>query len=211
MGMKKSIVIIKLLATLILGFIFPIALIYQSYIGMQTLTSDFKATSKTESMIGEVQQLKQLIHNSNDYKFASLVFLENKNFEVMKRKQIMKVTVIQLGYAMMSIGLMLIMLGFEDKEHAISGGWDSFKLDFKTGSTGALVVVIGAVMATLGGVLKNDYSNNPLPPYETYQESPKNDEVTSMYNGCIEMNKVNTAAAECFIKSYKLSVIDPEK
>lgn len=209
--MKKTIGFLKLLAILFLGFIFPIALIFQSYIGMQTLTSDFKTTSKNEGAVSEVQQLKKLITTSNDYNFASLVFLENKNFEVMKRKQIMKVTVIQLGYAMMSIGLMLIMLGFEDKEHALSGGWDSFKLDFKTGSTGALVIVIGAVMATLGGVLKNDYGNNAIPPYKTYQESTRNDEVTSIYNGCIEMNKQNSGAAECFINSYKLSFIDAKK
>lgn len=208
MEMKKFIGLIKLLAIIILGFIFPIVLIIQSYIGLQTLTSGFKTAS---NMVTEVKQLKTLIHSSNDYNFASLVFLENKNFEVMQKKQIMKVTIIQLGYAMMSIGLMLIMLGFEDKKHAISGGWNSFKLDFKTGSTGALVVVIGAVMATLGGVLKNDYNNNAIPAYETYQESSKNDEVTSIYNGCIENNKVNADAAECFMKSYKISVIESGK
>ncbi|MDF7657791.1 hypothetical protein PUG81_02320 [Erwiniaceae bacterium L1_54_6] len=199
MSIRKDFLSIKVIAAVFLGLIFPVVIILQSLSGLRTLSSDFHQLDSTNSIVEEVAKLKENITTDNDYKFVSMVYLENKNYTVMLKKQVMKIIIMQIGYATMSVGLMLIVLGFKDQEHVLSGGWRDIKIDFKTGSTGAAVVVVGAIMATLGGVLKNEYSNNPLPDYGQHLDI---DSMTYLiYQGC----KIHAGdkIADCFLNSYE--------
>lgn len=69
------------------------------------------------------------------------------------------------GFAVVSVGLMLIVLGvdvggFEGRAEALD-----LKFDFKTGSTGVAVFVIGALMISWGGALKNKYEGSTIPKF----------------------------------------------
>lgn len=199
MSYGKVVLLLKTIAVFILGLVFPVIIIFQSYMGLISLSNEYGNMTSANLLIEDVAKFKQNIKSDNDYRFVSLLYLEDKNYAVMVRKQVMKITIMQIGYATRSIGLMLIVLGFRDKEHNLAGSWDNIKLDFKTGSTGALVVVIGAIMATLGGVLKNDYNNNAIPAYQ--RQVYADDVVSDIYKGCIE--NAGEKAADCFLKSYE--------
>lgn len=80
----------------------------------------------------------------------------------------MKNTVMHIGYATISLGLSLILLGIKEE----NGGGEAkiaapgITFDVKTGSTGAYVFVIGALMATVGGSLPNKYQGSTIPVYD---------------------------------------------
>lgn len=84
----------------------------------------------------------------------------------MINKQVMKTSIINIGFAVMSIGLMLLVLGIESGGAEASAAVNELEFNLKTGSTGVAIFVVGAIMATLGGVLKNDYQTSQIPNYE---------------------------------------------
>ena len=119
----------------------------------------------------------------------------------MINKQIMKVTIMQIGFAVISVGMMFIVLGINDG--GASGGAEvsGFKFDFKSGSTGVVVFVVGALMATAGGVLKNDYNTVPIPEFVYLSTHP---EYTKSINAYIECKKFSEDKfRDCFIGVFQ--------
>jgi hypothetical protein len=106
--------------------------------------------------------------NVYDYALGSVVFVETSNRQVMLNKQRMKIAVMHIGFAVISVGLMLMILGIDvggiDASGASQGGGISVAV--KIASTGVLVFVIGASMATIGGILGNDYKSVGIPSFE---------------------------------------------
>jgi hypothetical protein len=119
----------------------------------------------------------------------------------MTNKQVMKVSVMQIGFSVISIGMMLIVLGINSGgvKGAVEGA--GLKFDFKTGSTGVAVFLVGAVMATAGGVLKNKYKTGVIPKYISEDSSKESEETIAAYNEC-KSQKI-TSPQECFIKFYE--------
>jgi hypothetical protein len=96
---------------------------------------------------------------------------------------------------------MFIVLGINDGGAQVTGGTDEIKFDFKTGSTGVLVFVVGALMATVGGVLKNDYSTVPIPTFYYNNAPSEYSKSIDAYNECKEKGK--EIFQSCFIGIFE--------
>jgi hypothetical protein len=136
--------------------------------------------------------------------FFSLLYSESANQKTMINKQVMKVSIMQIGFAVMSIGTMFIVLGINDGGARGSAHFSGLKVDIRKASTGVLIFLVGAAMATAGGVLKNEYSTVTIPKYGL---SEKTKEVLGkqrwqeiFYKHCKE--KPHDEAAQCFYHLY---------
>lgn len=124
----------------------------------------------------------------------------------MINKQVMKTSIIHIGFAVISVGMMLIILGINEGERSGAEAQmdvQGLKFDFKTGSTGAAMFLVGAIMATVGGVLKNDYQTSEIPIYSrmistehlAYEKSLK------AYRACAQTDgELETCFAQIFFQ-----------
>ena len=190
-------------AVLLFGVVVPLFILAQAYIGLASLGKDVGYTNTHEDLIHTLSTAKQslALANGNDYALFSLLYTENANQKTMINKQIMKVAVMQIGFAVTSIGMMLIILGFNDGGASGVAEVSGMKFDFKSGSTGVVVFFAGALMATAGGVLRNDYNTVPIPEY-VYVES--NQEYAKSINAFIECKKLGDEKfKDCFIGFFQ--------
>ncbi len=98
--------------------------------------------------------------------------------------------------------MMLSLLGIKDGGLVGSGEAAGIKFDFKTGSTGVAMFVVGALMATIGGVLKNDYQTSLIPDYEhmtSKQFHQKYENSLEAYQLC---KKDETSFERCFTQLF---------
>ncbi|MEL6487498.1 MAG: hypothetical protein AAFQ13_10200 [Pseudomonadota bacterium] len=189
-------------AVAIFGIIVPIAILFQAYLGLSELRSDVSKHLTEQTTSEEYKQVRPLLQGANDYAFYNLLYSEKTNLAVVTNKQVMKVTVIQIGFAAISLGLMFVMLGVNDggAEGAVEGS--GIKVDFKTSSTGAVVFVVGALMATAGGVLKNEYVTVPIPGYIDRGDGVNQQahiQALEIYEDCRSQPKIKY---ECFYKHF---------
>lgn len=188
-------------AVLLFGVVVPLFILAQAYIGLASLGKDVGYTNAHEDLTHTLSTAKQSLANGNDYALFSLLYTENANQKTMVNKQIMKVSIMQIGFAVMSVGMMLIILGFNDGGASGVAEVSGMKFDFKSGSTGVVVFLAGALMATAGGVLKNEYNTVPIPEY-VYVES--NQEYTKSINAFIECKKLGDEKfKDCFIGFFQ--------
>lgn len=188
-------------AVLLFGVVVPLFILAQAYIGLASLGKDVGYTNTQDDLIQTLSTAKQSLANGNDYALFSLLYTEHANQKTMVNKQIMKVAIMQIGFAVTSIGMMLIILGFNDGGASGSTEVSGMKFDFKSGSTGVVVFLAGALMATAGGVLKNDYNTVPIPEY-VYVES--NQDHTKSINAYIECKKLGDEKfKDCFIGFFQ--------
>ena len=107
----------------------------------------------------------------------------------------------QIGFAVISVGMMLIVLGINDGGAAAGAHVASIQFDFKTGSTGVVVFVVGALMATAGGVLKNDYSTVPIPSFFYDSAPPEYVKSINAYKECKKLG--DNKFQPCFIGVFE--------
>lgn len=194
--------IAKSAAILILGIIFPILILAQAYLGLASLGRDIDRSMKPEKIAQVFKGVQPLVKSANDYALFSEMYAENVNQTIITNKQIIKVVVMQIGFAAMSLGLMFVLLGINDGGGEGRVGWGGVTIDFKTTSTGALVFSVGAMMATAGGVLKNEYKTIPLPQYiGTAEAGPSEAEAESLeaYRKC---QSAGSEFPACFVSLY---------
>lgn len=194
------------IAVLLLGVIVPAIILFQSMMGLAALSTSINEADK-EDVVSLTSKLKSINPNGNDYSFVSLINSERSNKKVMVSKQIMKVSVMQIGFAVISLGMMLIVLGINDGGIEASADHQRLRFDFKTGSSGIVIFLVGASMAAAGGILKNDYTTVQLPNYlyiSSSQELPANDKnILHNYQEC--KLRYATRLEECFTRFYELA------
>lgn len=198
--MKK---ISQSIAILVFGVIVPLALLSQAYLGLSSLSSQVSGVLQKQNSSQIFRDARVLLHDANDYALFSLISAERTNHAVVTNKQIMKVAVMQIGFAVISIGVMFIILGINDG--GAEGGFEAsgLKFDLKTGSTGAVVFVIGAAMAAAGGIIKNDYQTVPIPGFIDRgdgEASRAHAETVALYKECKKMG--GAVSQECFYKLF---------
>lgn len=172
-----------------LGVVIPIFLLMQAYAGLSSLATDVGYVRKSENVSELFLSAKKSINNVNDYALLSLLYAEHANQKTMLNKQVMKVSIMQIGFAVLSVGMMFIVLGIKEGGAEGGIGIGEIKFDFKTGSTGLVVFVIGALMATAGGVLKNDYDTVPIPGYAYDEVKPEYWNVIIAFRRCKRESK----------------------
>ena len=156
---------VRSLAVAVLGLIVPFALLFLAATNLSSLSGRITDTFGRESPRETLASLRPILATGNDYMLFALMSSERANEAVVINKQVMKVVVMQVGFAVASVGLMFIALGINDggAEGNVGGGQLSF--NFKTGSTGALIFVVGAAMSAAGGLLRNEYNTVPIPGF----------------------------------------------
>lgn len=162
---RKSIALTRLIAIAMFGLLLPlfIALRVDSRIDS---AEDFVTQAASSSFIIEqFERSPGKFRSPNDYALVALADSERANLAVMLNKQVMKLVVIYMGFAVMSFAMMFIVLGFTDAPVLASGSGAGFALNLQFGSIGAAVFVLGAAMAAGGGLLRNEYRTVGLPRF----------------------------------------------
>lgn len=146
--------------------------------------------TSTTDLVKNLEDAKEHLTGANDYALFSLLYVEHANQKTMINKQVMKSTIVNIGFAVISVGMLLIILGIRDEtgsgQGAQAGGEvGGIKFDFTTGSTGVAMFMVGAIMATIGGVLKNEYTTSTIPNYESMAFAhPQYEESLQAYQAC---------------------------
>lgn len=154
------------LAFLIFGLALPVAIAVSAEHRFDAALSLVSNASSRSYIVDAINSPDKKLLSSNDYSLVALADSERANLSVMVNKQVMKIIVIYMGFAVMSFAMMFIVLGFTDGPVAASGEGAGLKLDFKFGSIGAAVFVGGAAMAAGGGLLRNEYHTVGLPSFQ---------------------------------------------
>ena len=174
---------IKYIVAILLGVIAPVLILAQSYVSVGETTKMLDANTDVSDVISQFKKIDSMT-SPNDYRLLSLMLVEAGNIKTIVNKQIMKTTVVNIGFAVISVGLALMLLGIREslssskdqdtarqESHDLAIGVAGVTFDIKTGSTGVIVIVIGAAMATIGGVLPNQYKGSGLPYYTAENEN----------------------------------------
>ena len=177
----------QILAGLILGLIIPVYLLINVSHSISKLNEEINMKEGLNEVIINFKKIKVDLKTPDDYALISMLAAENANQKTMINKQIMKVAVIQIGFSVISIGLFFIVLGFNDGGVDANAGNGEFTFNVKTGSTGLVAIIIGASMATMGGIMKNEYRTVQVP----------------IYGGNLSVENENLSRCEELFKSLK--------
>ncbi|MHA6879242.1 hypothetical protein [Ralstonia pseudosolanacearum] len=178
--------------------------LFQAYVGLQFLHGEITEKSAqfdASEVYGAAKRNIRDAGDGNDYALFSLIYTEQSNRNTIINKQLLKVVIMQIGFAVISLGLMFIVLGINDGGATAGAEGGGVKLDLKSGSTGLVTFVVGALMATAGGVLKNEYQTVAIPQYVQGSKDSKNLRAVNAFKECSTLQKV--AAEECFMDSFK--------
>lgn len=128
--------------------------------------------------------------------------MEASNQRTMLVKQRMKISVMHIGFAVISLGLMLLVLGLD------AGGVDlsttatqGTSINIKTTSSAVTTILLGAAMAAAGALIPNQHTTTSIPSYApmgvTTAESEKLEQLRRLAAECIAGAKKDMLAA-CF-------------
>lgn len=154
------------LAFLIFGLALPVAIALSAEHRFDAALALVSNASSRSYIVEAMNAPDKKLLSANDYALIALADSERANLSVMVNKQVMKIIVIYMGFAVMSFAMMFIVLGFTDSPVAATGEGAGFKLDVNFGSIGAAVFVVGAAMAAGGGLLRNEYHTVGLPQFQ---------------------------------------------
>lgn len=159
---------IKKIAFLTLGIIFPLFMLGASIYNLHSTSNRLSLLNEQRSAVSEMQSIKALIKTPNDYSIFSMMYLEQQTHDALILKQIMKITSMYIGYAVLSIGVMMIFLGVETKSQSdINGNLIGLTFNVKSGSAGVIVFLFGAIMVLMPGVLGNSYKTPGIPSFNS--------------------------------------------
>lgn len=203
---------------LLFGIFFPIVLLVSSYIGLKNTRDTISSIETPSALIGTIESMNRINADSRDYALYSLLYLENANKTMMVNKQVLKTTVIEIGFAVMSIGIMLLVLGIGRSDGVdITSKIKSLDLSFdvKTLSAGTAVFLAGALMSSSAGLLKNEYTLSEIPIYAAAAKPVAVTQIKSSQSLSALKNKINivgfktcdklkemSSKQECFFKYY---------
>jgi hypothetical protein len=157
--------LVKRLTILLFGVVFPVIVLFQAYQALGTLRKDIKEDINVVQMFSDFKKLTTESTIADDYALFSVMYVEQSNKQSIISKQLLKVVIMQVGFSVISIGLMFIILGINDGGATLAAEGGGGKFDFKTGSTGLVAFVIGAAMAAGGALLPNRYETVGIPSY----------------------------------------------
>ncbi|CAB3752410.1 hypothetical protein [Paraburkholderia humisilvae] len=188
------------------GALVPAFLIGLAVYGLWDLQRDFGPGG--ESVVHTIAGVQKVVTDSKDvnaYALASFVFAEHSNYGVVHDKQRMKIVVMQIGFAVSSIGIMFILLGVNDGGAEVTAETAGTKIDLKTASTGLVAFLIGAGMAYGAGIIPNEYSTVGVPTYGTGGEADDSAD-TALRAFLVQVVKTCSADPEqtqgaCFVQS----------
>ncbi|MFT4503162.1 hypothetical protein [Caballeronia sp. 15711] len=151
---------------LFFGVILPVVVLFQAYMTLYAMPKTIPGHEMdVVQTFGDVKKLASDSNIANDYALFAMLFAEQSNKQAIVNKQLLKVVIIQVGFAVISVGLMFIILGISDGGATFGGKGGGISVDLKTGSTGLVTFVIGAAMAAGGALIPNEYTTVGAPDF----------------------------------------------
>lgn len=187
----------KNIAVVFFGLIIPLIFLLSA---LSNLSSD-SLKERIHSPSESVQYFPEM-KNNNDYTLYSLLSIEHNLMQTMINKQKLKKGIVFIGFAVISISMMFIVLGFDVKNidtTNIIASFSSFKFDLKTGSIGVVTLIVGSFMISSIIFVPNVYSGSQVPGYNglTYYNN-NSDVVNKLKNYKIVCSKQSEKKKECF-------------
>lgn len=157
----------RLTAVLFLGLLLPAVLLFQAHQAMGRMSEIASDGNDIASVLKSLPAGVQQLRSQNDYAILSIAIMEASNQRTMQVKQRMKMSVMHIGFAVVSLGLMMLVLGLEAGGVDITTGQSpqSLALNLKTTSTAVTAIVLGASMAAAGALIPNPYTTVSVPSY----------------------------------------------
>ncbi|MFZ6744666.1 hypothetical protein ACO0LC_15710 [Undibacterium sp. JH2W] len=214
----------KGMATLFLGVVIPLILMFQAYFVLHELSHNIQTHESNNTVTENFIKVRKELSSANDFLLFTKLQTENVNYNVMINKQVMKVAVMNIGFAVMSVGIMFILLGFKEISDTqqktengmtLSGAANGIKFDVKTGSTGLAIFILGSLMASGSGILPNEYRAGDIPGYwyegksaaqrniaEKHSLSEREELSVRNYQDCRINNSDGLQFARCFTNRF---------
>lgn len=199
---RKRYRLAQAIVVVLFGAIIPTVLLTLAAIGLTDLQRSLTpAAGEFAATLESTQKTVSQAGDANSYVLAAFVFSEHSNRTVITTKTRLKIGVVQIGFSVMSVGIMFLLLGIKDGglDATMSGG--DLKFDFKTGSTGLATFVIGALMAAGGGLLKNDYTTVGVPSFSASGGGFSSSDFRAILDDCKKLPE--NQIATCFVKSLE--------
>lgn len=143
-------------AAIIFGVLFPAFILAQAFWSMQQLSATLRSADGFP-LLREFATLKEQLHRPEDYMLASQVLAESASQRTMINKQVMKASAMHVGFATMSLGMMLVLLGFKEYQQRFLVSAGGFTIDLRRVTSGALVFVAGSAMTAAAALVPNEY------------------------------------------------------
>lgn len=153
------------LAAITFGIILPIILLYTAFCNLQDVSKKLYQIESEQGLQKAYEPLKGILSSANDYILYSLMYVEQSNQRTMVNKQAMKLTIIHIGFAIMCVGIMFVVLGINDGGAQGVGEFGGGTFNLKTASSGFAIFIGGALMASGGALLNNQYATAAVPGY----------------------------------------------
>lgn len=167
---KNRYKVLHFISIFIFGLVLPAFLLINAYLSLGKMQDIVSSKEDIDSVFEQTLDFhKEVNLDKNAYAYLSFIHATRSNEKTMVNKQILKLLVIQVGFSVISLGIMLLILGINDGGITASGQTEGFNFDVTVGSTGVAVFLIGAVMVTVGGVLKNSFSTVGVPTFSSSQ------------------------------------------
>lgn len=163
---RSSLPLIKTLVFLLTGVIFPVFMLGASAYNLYQTSNQFKEMSQQQISVKELSELKSMMTSPYDYGITSIIYMEKQAHKIFIHKQIMKIASMYIGYAVLSIGVMMLFLGIETKsQNDINGNFMGLTFNIKSGSGGIIVFLLGAIMIIIPGSINNKYQTPGIPAF----------------------------------------------
>ncbi|GJH26281.1 hypothetical protein [Caballeronia novacaledonica] len=216
----------RLFGIVFFGVVLPVVVLFQAYMNLNELPKAIPGQQMdVVKTFGDVKKLASESNIANDYALFAMLFAEQSNKQAIVNKQLLKVVIIQVGFAVISVGLMFIILGISDGGATVGGKGGGIEVDLKTGSTGLVTFVIGAAMAAGGALIPNEYTTVGAPDFAQVvgdteihtqpasasgtasaavaPESRKDAVLTGEYGKCQKKTDTPEALVHCFMDSFR--------
>lgn len=159
--------ITKIFSAILFGLIIPGIITFNVMTNLSQLEESINSKQNHQDLVDIYIQIKAEIEEQNQYALASYMFASAANQNTLINKQIMKTVAIHIGFAVLSFGVLFIILGINQGPISVSGSLpDTTSIDIKSGSLGVGVMLIGAFMVTTAAIHKNEYRTVTIPAFQ---------------------------------------------
>ncbi|NDV11386.1 hypothetical protein [Crenobacter caeni] len=171
----------KVLGLIIFGVVLPSLMFFSAYFGMEELVAPPNINSLQEIAASSARW------TNDQYTLFSSMYLENVNYTVVRNKQGVKFSVMKIGFAVSSVGIALLILGF-DRRQGAEGQFHGVSL--KLESFGALVFVVGSLVAAYAGIVANEYQTSQTPNYFSDADYISKRHIFQIMDSCAKNGKL---------------------
>lgn len=204
---RSSLTFFKTVVFILTGVIFPVFMLCASAYNLHQTSVQFKELSNKQLSLAELNELKNMMKTPYDYGTFSTIYMEKQTHDIFVNKQTMKIAAMYIGYAVLSVGIMMLFLGIETKEQQdINGNFMGLTFNIKSGSAGVIIFLFGAIMVIIPGSINNKYQTPGFPAYSsaTSQDSGKlRKSILYLYQKCNEQQSI--PKDQCFTQSINKS------